>query len=418
MSIKDKQKKNKMLVSYGKMGMLGWFSHGETSIPYTKSKVVIKTDRGLEIGKLVGQYSYKGGNLKTSCNDLHEYYERQGDEYPIGKGGTFVRFATAEDLSEEKHINESAEEELQVCLRIVKELGLEMKIVDFEHIFGGERIIFYFLSDGRVDFRELVKRLARDFQTRIEMRQIGARDEARIISDYETCGQQCCCSRYLKILKPVNMRMAKVQKATLDPSKISGHCGRLRCCLRFEDETYKQLKANLPNRATRVKTEHGLGKVVDYQILTQLVKVLHDDGKFEAVPLESIEILEDQRPPQPRKPQEARGFNNRRPERNNRPTDRNNQRKQDSGKQENSSIDKNEEQKQSSQRPSRNNNRRRKPRPQNSQRRAENKPQDDNGQKQNEQNNPARKKRRRRPARKNATAKTQNNQGNNTKKED
>lgn len=408
-----------MLVSYGKMEMLGWFSHDETSIPCTKSKVVIKTDRGLEIGKLVGRYSYKGGNLKINCDDLHEYYDRQSDEYPIGKGGTFVRFATAEDLSEERHINESAQEELQVCLRIVKELGLEMKIVDFEHIFGGERIIFYFLSDGRVDFRELVKRLAKEFQTRIEMRQIGARDEARIISDYETCGQQCCCSRYLKILKPVNMRMAKIQKATLDPSKISGHCGRLRCCLRFEDETYKQLKANLPNRATRVKTEHGEGKVVDYQILTQLVKVLYDDGKFEAVALEDIEILKDQRSPQQKKQQEIKNSNNdvSTSKDNNKVAGETAAKEQSPEEQRDASTDKSQEQRPNSQRTSRNN-RRRKPRPQNTQKRAENKPQGD-GQKQKGQNNPARKKRRRRPNKKNAMTKTQNNQGNNsTKKED
>ena len=289
---KDKLYKHKMLVKYGKMGYLGWFDHNETNIPHTPSKVVIKTERGLEIGTLVGEHSYRGGNLKTKCSDLLEYFEKESEEYPIGEGGTFVRFASDEDLSEEKHINESAKEELKLTLGVVKELGLDMKIVDFEHVFGGERIVFYFVSDGRVDFRELVKRLAKEFQTRIEMRQIGARDEARLISDYETCGQQCCCSKFLKILKPVNMRMAKVQKATLDPSKISGHCGRLRCCLRYEDETYRELKAKLPNRSTVVKTEYGVGKVVDYQILTQLLQIQYEDGKYEAVPLEEVEILD------------------------------------------------------------------------------------------------------------------------------
>lgn len=295
MSDTDKNNyKNKMLVKYGKMGYLGWFDHNETHIPHTPSKVVIKTERGLEIGTLVGEHSYKGGTLKIKCHDLKKYFEKEDTEYPIGDSGVFVRFATPEDTSEQRHIKESAKEELETCLKYVKELELPMKVVDFEHIFGGERIVFYFVSDGRVDFRELVKRLAKDFQTRIEMRQIGARDEARIISDYETCGQQCCCSKFLKILKPVNMRMAKVQKATLDPSKISGHCGRLRCCLRYEDQTYKDLKAMLPNRSTRVRTETGEGKVVDYQILTQLVKILYDDGKFEAVPLENVKILENQ----------------------------------------------------------------------------------------------------------------------------
>ena len=139
-----------------------------------------------------------------------------------------------------------------------------------------------------MDFRELVKRLAREYQTRIELRQIGSRDEARLISDFETCGQQCCCSRYLKILEPVNMRMAKLQKATLDPSKISGHCGRLKCCLRYEDETYMQLKDNLPRKNATVQTPKGPGKAVDMHILTQLVVVQDELGDRKAWPVDEI----------------------------------------------------------------------------------------------------------------------------------
>ena len=123
-----------------------------------------------------------------------------------------------------------------------------MKIVDAEHIFGGERIVFYFMAEGRVDFRELVRKLAQEYQTRIEMRQIGSRDEAKLLGDVESCGQECCCLQFLQLLKPVNMRMAKMQKATLDPSKISGYCGRLKCCLRYEDETYMDLKKSLPRK--------------------------------------------------------------------------------------------------------------------------------------------------------------------------
>jgi hypothetical protein len=124
------------------------------------------------------------------------------------------------------------------------------------------------------------------------MRQIGARDEARLISDIETCGQECCCKRYLKILKPVNMRMAKTQKATLDPSKISGHCGRLRCCLRYEDITYQELRKNMPNRQSWVKSPSGYGRVIDYQIITQLVRILHEDGKIEAFHIDDLEIFD------------------------------------------------------------------------------------------------------------------------------
>jgi cell fate regulator YaaT (PSP1 superfamily) len=180
---------------------------------------------------------------------------------------------------------------MECCRRFVKELELPMKIVDAEHIFGGERVIFYFMSDGRVDFRELVKKIAHEYQTRIEMRQIGSRDEAKILGDVESCGQQCCCQRFLKLLKPVNMRMAKMQKATLDPSKISGYCGRLKCCLRYEDKTYTELKKRLPKKNTKVKTKYGEGKVVDTQILTQLVMVELSEGQKIPVPLEELELL-------------------------------------------------------------------------------------------------------------------------------
>jgi cell fate regulator YaaT (PSP1 superfamily) len=170
-------------------------------------------------------------------------------------------------------------------------MNLPMKIVDAEHILGGERIVFYFMSDGRVDFRDLVRKLAQEYQTRIEMRQIGARDEAKILGDVESCGQKCCCIRYLKSLKPVNMRMAKLQKATLDPSKISGYCGRLKCCLRYEDETYTELKKRLPPRNTLVNTPEGKGRIIDYQVLAQMVMVELETGKRATIPRAEIEIL-------------------------------------------------------------------------------------------------------------------------------
>jgi cell fate regulator YaaT (PSP1 superfamily) len=192
---------------------------------------------------------------------------------------------------EETHLEASAREEGKCCERFIKEMDLPMKVVDSEHIFGGERIVIYFSSNGRVDFRELVRRMAREYQTRIELRQIGSRDEAKLISDYESCGQECCCRRFLKILEPVNMRMAKLQKATLDPSKISGHCGRLKCCLRYEDDTYRDLKERLPKKNALVKTPRGEGKVVGMQILTQLVVVQDERGDREAFPVEEIQII-------------------------------------------------------------------------------------------------------------------------------
>ena len=195
-------------------------------------------------------------------------------------------------------VDGSAREGGTFCREQIRELGLKMKLVTVEHLLGGERIIFYFLAEHRVDFRELVRRLASQYRTRIEMRQVGARDEARLIADYERCGQRCCCQEFLKNLQPVSMRMAKMQKATLDPSKISGRCGRLMCCLRYEDAGYEELRGKLPKKNTWVRTESLVGRVTDTQILTQLVRLALPDGTAVAVPNESI-IERDVPPPPP-----------------------------------------------------------------------------------------------------------------------
>jgi len=285
------QKPKLMLVKYGRIGLMGWFEHHENHIPHTNKHVVIKTERGLELGEIVGVHNYRSGQFKSTPEQVDAYYSCCGKEQPVGPGGTFVRFATHEDLHEQQHLERSSVNEAKCCQKLADELRLNMTIIEAEHLFGGERIVFYFTSEGRVDFRELVKQLAKEYQTRIELRQIGSRDEAKLISDYETCGQQCCCSRYLKILEPVNMRMAKLQKATLDPSKISGHCGRLKCCLRYEDATYLELRKNLPQRNDFVQTPKGQGKVVDLQLLTQLVIVQDALGDRQAWPVEEIRVL-------------------------------------------------------------------------------------------------------------------------------
>jgi len=291
---KPKQVKNKkyMLVRYGRMDILGWFEHNETNLPKTQSRVVVKTDRGLELGHVVGSLcAYRAATFRWNPDQLQEYFQNSDVECAWGAPGKFVRYATPEDLSEERHLEKIAKEEMQTCIRFAKELGLQMKVVEAEHLFGGERIIFYFKADGRVDFRQLVKKLAQEYQTRIEMRQIGSRDEAKLLGDVESCGQECCCRRFLKTLKPVNMRMAKMQKATLDPAKISGFCGRLKCCLRYEDKTYTELKQRLPKKNTLVKTKYGQGKVIDTQILTQLVVVENEDGTRIAVPVDELTII-------------------------------------------------------------------------------------------------------------------------------
>jgi cell fate regulator YaaT (PSP1 superfamily) len=284
--------KKYMLIRYGRMNTVGLFEHNESKIPKLSARVVVKTERGLELGYIVGPLTfYKAGQIKLTDEQIKSYFGEGGTEFSFEQAGRFLRFATAEDVSEEQHLQKIAKEEIECCRRFAEELSLSMKVVDAEHIFGGERIIFYFKSDGRVDFRELVKRLAQEYQTRIEMRQIGSRDEAKLLGDVESCGQECCCKRFLKILQPVNMRMAKMQKATLDPSKISGYCGRLKCCLRYEDETYTELKSRLPKKGSRVKAARGEGKVVDTQILTQLVVVEFEGTEKVAIPVEELEVI-------------------------------------------------------------------------------------------------------------------------------
>jgi len=297
--VQRSKKKKWMLVRYGRMNQIGLFEHNEAHIPKTESRVVVKTQKGLQLGKIVGaQCCYRGGRFKNDARQLNEYYRNSDIDMTCERAGKFIRFAGADDLSEVQHLQKIAKDEIAACKRIAEENNLAMKIVDAEHILGGERIIFYFMAEGRVDFRDLVKTLSHEFQTRIEMRQIGARDEARLLGDVEGCGQQCCCQRFLKFLKPVNMRMSKMQKATLDPAKISGYCGRLKCCLRYEDKTYGELRKKLPKRNTMVKTPSGVGRVIDGQILTQLV-IVEIEGTRVAVSVDDIRSPD--APDEPRK---------------------------------------------------------------------------------------------------------------------
>jgi cell fate regulator YaaT (PSP1 superfamily) len=163
-----------------------------------------------------------------------------------------------------------------------------MDLVDVEVILGRERMVFYYLAEKRVDFRELVKDLARSLQTRIEMRQIGVRDEAKLLADYGDCGKPVCCNTHLTRMPPVSMRMAKIQKTTLDPSKISGRCGRLKCCLRYEFNTYRALEHELPAVGSKVITRRGQGRVVALEVLAQKVVVEFEDRRRTVVSLDEI----------------------------------------------------------------------------------------------------------------------------------
>ena len=180
--------------------------------------VVARTRRGLEAGEV----------LCEATPDAVKQLKDPGH-------GEILRRMTADDENELAHMRAQEAREFDVCKQFVERLELKMELVDLEHVLGGERIVIYYLADGRVDFRELVRQLANEFQTRIEMRQIGVRDEAKLLADYGDCGKPVCCNTHLANMPPVSMKMAKLQKATLDPNKISGRCGRLKCCLRYCD---------------------------------------------------------------------------------------------------------------------------------------------------------------------------------------
>jgi cell fate regulator YaaT (PSP1 superfamily) len=210
---------------------------------------------------------------------------------------------TPSDARELTRIHDQEREEFRVCLGCIEKLALEMQLVDVEHVFGGERIVVYYLAEGRVDFRELVKMLAGEFQTRIEMRQIGVRDEAKLLADYGDCGKSVCCNSHLVEMPPVSMKMAKLQKATLDPSKISGRCGRLKCCLRYEYEMYEQMQKELPPVGTRVLTPEGKAKVVGHEVLAAQLLVETDDHRRKLVDAQNVTLApEGDSAGEPRKP--------------------------------------------------------------------------------------------------------------------
>ncbi len=290
-----------VLVRYGAMNWIGEFSVKASLKLGCGEKLVIQTDRGIELGEpLASQCSRCSKERVPSPGAVQQYVENSGQEFCRSRAGRILRKATAQDLDEQKHLNAHVREDMSFCAERAADLGLDMKVVTAEHLLGGERIVFYFGSPGRVDFRQLVKELASRYRTRIEMRQVGARDEARLVADYEVCGRECCCKNFLKKLRPVNMKMAKLQKSTLDPSKVSGRCGRLRCCLRYENEGYEELAAKLPRINSRVDTEFGPATVLETQVLTQLLMVRTDDDRMMAIPLEEIKAFD--LPPAPPRP--------------------------------------------------------------------------------------------------------------------
>ena len=274
-------------VRYGYMQHVGEFScPPKVDLGYGEA-VVVQTDRGMELGETTLLNCLQRDNA-VCAERIERYVSASGPESFRRKCGRVLRVATRDDLAEHEHLRAGTREKMDFCNRLIEKHNLPMKLVDCEHLFGGERIVFYFMAEGRIDFRALVKDLAHEYQTRIEMRQVGARDEARLVADYETCGQQCCCRVFLKTLKPVTMKMAKLQKATLDPSKVSGRCGRLKCCLRYEHTCYEDLEQSLPRLGERIETPEGAGVVVGRQVLTQLVQIAWEHGGRVTLPIEAI----------------------------------------------------------------------------------------------------------------------------------
>ena len=260
------------IVRHGAMRLMGEFTAADGSAFDRGHRVAVRTDRGLELGEVLCPSTPQA----IAC-------------LPEPTRGDLLRRVTADDLRREELLRANTGKQFDTAARLVAEHKLQMQIVDVEPIFGGERLVFYFLAEKRVDFRELVRAMAREFQTRIELRQIGVRDEAKLKADYGDCGKPVCCNTHMTVMPPVSMRMAKIQKSTLDPSKISGRCGRLKCCLRFEQDVYDEFQKQLPTVGTRVLTAKGQGRVLAQEILARRVLVEFEDGR--RLPVAADEIL-------------------------------------------------------------------------------------------------------------------------------
>ena len=243
-------------VRFRKAGKIYYFDPAGMEIE-TGTHVIVETARGIEFGTVM-----------IPPREMEE----DGVVQPLKP---VIRIATeADEITEQKN-KEKEKEAFQICLEKIATHKLEMKLVEAEYTFDNNKLLFYFTADGRIDFRELVKDLASVFRTRIELRQIGVRDETKILGGIGICGRPLCCSTYLSEFIPVSIKMAKEQNLSLNPTKISGVCGRLMCCLKNEEETYEYLNSRLPNVGDYVTTIEGLkGEVQSVSVLRQLVKVI------------------------------------------------------------------------------------------------------------------------------------------------
>lgn len=241
-------------VRFSRTGRVYYFDPADMELK-RGDNVIVETSRGTEYGTVTF------GNTFVDEADITK---------PLKK---VMKMADESDTEIQRENDEQKPKAMEICREKITKHGLDMKLIDVEYTFDGSKIIFYFISDGRVDFRDLVKDLAGSFHRRIELRQIGVRDEARMIGGIGSCGKSLCCATWMNKFHPVSIKMAKNQNLSLNPTKISGVCGRLMCCLNFENEVYQQLRKNSVKINEKVKTPNGIGKVKEVDLLRGKAKV-------------------------------------------------------------------------------------------------------------------------------------------------
>lgn len=262
-------------VRFKKAGKIYYFDPADMNIQ-KDTYVVVETARGIEFGECVI------GIKEISENDI------------VAPLKSVLRVATEEDINKHFKNKDKEKDAFEICLKKIQEHGLTMKLIDVEYTFDNNKVIFYFTADGRVDFRELVKDLATIFKTRIELRQIGVRDEAKMLGGLGPCGRPMCCSTFLGDFASVSIKMAKEQNLSLNPTKISGICGRLMCCLNYEQSTYEDIRKRMPKVGSIVKTSEGTGEVFSNNIVKESVKVkLRKDEEeiLEEFKIENVELI-------------------------------------------------------------------------------------------------------------------------------
>ncbi len=263
-------------VRFKKAGKIYYFSPDDLYIKQD-DKVIVETARGIEFGEcVIGPKEVDESQIVSTLKSV-------------------IRVAVEEDVIKHTENKEKEIEAFQVCLEKIQKHELKMKLIDVEYTFDNNKVIFYFTADGRVDFRELVKDLAAIFRTRIELRQIGVRDEAKMIGGLGPCGRTMCCSTFLGDFAPVSIKMAKEQNLSLNPTKISGICGRLMCCLNYEQETYEQIRKRLPKVESIIDTPYGRGEVISNSVVKESVKIKikSEDGEevLKEIPIEEVQLV-------------------------------------------------------------------------------------------------------------------------------